>query len=68
MLIFAYYSLHAEIPITMGVSARITLLNFETSEGKAEKSILAENLFKIPEDYQVIKEEEKSQIMKMLTS
>lgn len=67
LLISDYYSLlRAEVPIMLGLSARITLLKFETSETISEKPILDENLFKLPEDFTLMKEEEMDAKMKSL--
>lgn len=67
MFISFYYSLsHVEVPIILGISAKITLLKFEASETIAEEPILDENLFKVPEDYQPMKEDEMDSKLKSL--
>lgn len=58
--------LYAEVPLELGISARITILKFQTSETITKTRILDENLFKVPEDYEAMKEEELDAMIKSI--
>ncbi|KAK7595008.1 hypothetical protein V9T40_001441 [Parthenolecanium corni] len=52
------FPVRLEIPIKLGISAKVSILKFQTAETLSEE-VLHEDLFKIPKDYEDYEEKQK---------